>query len=135
MLTFSSLGHLVLFLLPTKPGVHRPGILGAASRRCKESNSRALRPRRFTASTNTLNVLFCYFHSLSGIIAPLRTAKHAPNMLYPFHKHALLLEHRATEPLAPASLHSTFSLLITAAQLTQSQNSFNDRQQVKQEIF
>lgn len=111
MPTLNSLGHFVLFLLNTKPGVHRPGILGATSQclclRRRAAMSPTAEPYALSGSLPQQTLYVCGFvilHSLSSILVPLRTVKHAPNTLYPFHKHALLLvpsvaqSHRASSP-------------------------------------
>lgn len=111
--TLNSLGHFVLFFLNTKPGVHRPGILGATSQRLCLRRRAARSPAAYALSGSlpqqTLEACcFVILHTLSSILALLRTAKHAPNMLYPFHKHVLHLV-----PF-PTQSHWAFSSWITS---------------------
>lgn len=123
--TLDSLGHFVLFFLNTKPGVHRPGIFGATSQRlclhCNAARSPTVKAYTLGGSLpqQTLHV-HCFVITLSSILALLRTTKNAPNMLYPFHKDALLQVSSPTQPLSLHPLNHLFSLLITIVKLAQS---------------
>lgn len=111
--TLNSRGHFVLFFLNIKPGLHRPGILGATSQRlclrCRAAKSPTT--ETYTRSLPQQTLYACCFvilHTLCSILALLRTAKHAPNTLYPFHKHTLFLVP------SPTQSHWAFSLWITS---------------------
>lgn len=124
-----------------EPGVHRPGILGATSKRpClrrRAAWSPAVEPYALSSSLpqQTLDVCvsFCYLrHTLFR--ASLHYREQQNMHLIHFIRFINMLswclrQHRATEPSALESLHNTFW------KSAQSQHSFDRRQQVRREIL
>lgn len=122
----NSLDHFVLFVLNTTPAVHRPGILGATSQhlclRCRAARSPTAKAYALSGSLpiQTLHA-HCFAITLSCILALLWTAKTCTLICFIHFINMLSSQHRATEPSAPESLHSTFSPLITTVKLAQPQ--------------